>query len=58
MTGKALIMKNFGDSEEWAYWIKTRNARGKKDSWCRAVAKRAARALCRKTKTIEYDETD
>lgn len=50
MKGKTLIMKNFGNSEEWEYWMKTRNARRKKDSWCKSEAKRVSRSIRRKSK--------
>jgi len=51
MKGKTLIMKNCGEnSEEWEYFVKSRNARGKKDSWCKAEAKRASRNIRRNNK--------
>ena len=58
MKGKTLILKNSGDnSHDLEYFSTTRNARGKKDSWCKAEAKRAARTIRRNNK-INLNEVD
>lgn len=53
MKGRTIIMKTLRRNWFWQFDIKERNARGKKDSWAEAEAKRANRTFRRMRKNID-----